>query len=167
MKAISYIYAVLNDYISCDDFVNWTFEAIEEGQIDAFDSDMIVKIQNCNCENKGDIDNLKKMLAMRFESKLRNATPNCLTECTDLPLKLMLIYSSAANKLCVDFNDISSASKLHKYLRYAFHLLDLSDYKIIALFNFTALKHKLPDTAEQLLRVIDINKDNDCVIICT
>lgn len=45
MKAISYIYAVLNDYISCDDFVNWTFEAIEEGQIDAFDSDMIVKIQ--------------------------------------------------------------------------------------------------------------------------
>ena len=74
MKAISYIYAVLNDYISCDDFVNWTFEAIEEGQIDAFDSDMIVKIQNCNCENKGDIDNLKKMLAMRFESKLRNAT---------------------------------------------------------------------------------------------
>lgn len=49
MKAISYIYAVLNDYISCDDFVNWTFEAIEEGQIDAFDSDMIVKIQNCNC----------------------------------------------------------------------------------------------------------------------
>ena len=55
MKAISYIYAVLNDYISCDDFVNWTFEAIEEGQIDAFDSDMIVKIQNCNCENKGDI----------------------------------------------------------------------------------------------------------------
>ena len=25
MKAISYIYAVLNDYISCDDFVNWTF----------------------------------------------------------------------------------------------------------------------------------------------
>lgn len=33
MKAISYIYAVLNDYISCDDFVNWTFEAIEEGQI--------------------------------------------------------------------------------------------------------------------------------------
>ena len=93
MKAISYIYAVLNDYISCDDFVNWTFEAIEEGQIDAFDSDMIVKIQNCNCENKGDIDNLKKMLAMRFESKLRNATLNCLTECTDLPLKLMLIYS--------------------------------------------------------------------------
>ena len=108
MKAISYIYAVLNDYISCDDFVNWTFEAIEEGQIDAFDSDMIVKIQNCNCENKGDIDNLKKMLAMRFESKLRNATLNCLTECTDLPLKLMLIYSSAANKLCVDFNDINS-----------------------------------------------------------
>lgn len=181
MKAISYIYAVLNDYISCDDFVNWTFEAIEEGQIDAFDSDMIVKIQNCNCENKGDIDNLKKMLAMRFESKLRNATPNCLTECTDLPLKLMLIYSSAANKLCVDFNDINTASKFHKYLRYAFHLpywygenmdafadiLDLSDYKIIALFNFTALKHKLPDTAEQLLRVIDINKNNDCVIICT
>lgn len=33
MKAISYIYAVLNDYISCDDFVNWTFEAIEEGQM--------------------------------------------------------------------------------------------------------------------------------------
>lgn len=121
------------------------------------------------------------MLAMRFESKLRNATPNCLTECTDLPLKLMLIYSSATNKLCVDFNDINSASKLHKYLRYAFHLpywygenmdafadiLDLSDYKIIALFNFTALKHKLPDTAEQLLRVIDVNKNNDCVIICT
>lgn len=46
-------------------------------------------------------------------------------------------------------------------------ILDLSDYKIIVLFNFTALKHKLPDTAEQLLRVIDINKNNDCVIICT
>ena len=30
MKAISYIYAVLNDYISCDDFVNWTFEAIQQ-----------------------------------------------------------------------------------------------------------------------------------------
>ena len=69
MKAISYIYAVLNDYISCDDFVNWTFEAIEEGQIDAFDSDMIVKIQNCNCENKGQLSEKMEGREKSFSSE--------------------------------------------------------------------------------------------------
>lgn len=178
MDIIPYIYAMLNDYISCEDFVNWT---LKEDKANEFNSDLISKIQDYNCESSMETDHLKKLIAKRFESKLHNANLGCLTECTDLSLKLMLIYSNTANKLCVDFSNINTEAELHKCLRYAFHLpywygenmdafadiLDLSDYKIVVLLNFTSLKHKLPDTAEQLLSIIDINKNNDCVIICT
>lgn len=181
MTPTPYIYALLNGYISCEDFVNWAFESFEENTSDKFDSDLTAEIKNCNCEDNADIARLKMLLTKRFEKELSNADPSCLTECNDLPLKLMLIYSSAASKLCIDFHNVSNADELHKRLKYAFHLphwygenlnafadlAALSGYKIIVLFNFTSLKNKLPDIAEQLLKIFDDEKDFDSIIITT
>lgn len=178
MNIIPYIYALLNGHISCEDFVNWTFT---DNIANEFDSDILDKIQSCDCENSNDTAELKKLLAKHYGKPLCNVTASCLSECSDNTLKMMLIYSGTAKKLCVDFSNISTAAELHKCLRYAFHLpywygenfdafadiLDMSEYKIIVLFNFTALENELPHAAAQLMNIIDKSKNSDSVVIFT
>jgi len=179
MNIIPYIYAVLNNYISYEDFINWAYE--ENIITELGNHEIIDAICHCNYESIDDIDKLHKRLNDYFRDYICNAKPSCLMECTDYKLKMMLIYSNTVNKLLIDFNDINTPNELHKCLKYVFHLpywygenwsvfsdlLDLSDYRVIVLFNFEVMKNKMLDASEQFLKIINTEKNSDCIIILT